>query len=138
MQITLLEGCDRAWREALTQWQESELAALYRQGRHLPDRTDHGADKRWAQAGVKTRDTYGRWRRTPDDHYAHERVLVKPREFGYTLVFVRRTTAYAIDVETGGLTAHTVWSIVDTWHVGRCMSANYETSRLGVMEPARN
>jgi hypothetical protein len=122
--IALAPGCDRAWREALTPWQERALAALYRRGRGLADRTDHGSDKRWSQAGVKTRDRYGTWRRTRrSDTHAHERVIIRPTEYGFDALFVRRDTAYTVDPDTGDITElPDAWTVVGRDKVGRNMT----------------
>lgn len=129
MQIILGPGCDRAWREGLTPWQEENLAALYRQGRGLPDKTNHGSDMRWAQAGVRTRDSHGNWRRNAS---GHERVVIQATDFGYTALFIRRAKNFAVDPNTGEMPpAENVWKIVDIWHVGKVMSANHPHPDLG-------
>lgn len=121
--IVLAPGCDREWREQLTRWQERDLASLFRKGRGLPDRTNHGSDKRWAQAGVKTRDSYGYWRRTRrDNRQAHERVIIRPTEYGFDAVFVRRTAAFTVNPETAELAEQEVWTVVGCDRVGRSMT----------------
>jgi hypothetical protein len=133
MQVVLAPGCDRAWREQLTHWQERELAALYRQGRHLPDRTNHGSDRRWCQAGCRTRNSFGRWHRTRRDS-GHERVIIEPTGYGFDVLEVRRVVGWSVDPNTGVvMQLPEVWTLLGRWRVGRSMSASFATDRLYVI-----
>lgn len=125
MRVVLGPGCDRAWRESLTPWQERQLADLYRQGRHLRDRTNHGGDYRWRQAGVKYR-TNGFWQRNRRSE-GHERVIIDATPYGYRIVFIRRQTGWAIDPETGAVTVlPEVWVPINVWHVASDFSSSYD------------
>lgn len=125
MKIVYNPPYDAEWGASLTPWQHSTLAALHRQGKHLPDRTNHGDDWRWTQAGCKTRDSYGKWRRSPRGRGNHEAALVTRADFGYTVTSIRRTTIFLIDPETGESTPQEGWSVVDRWYVEADKSANY-------------
>lgn len=124
MRVVLTSDCDVAWVRSLTPWQLATLAATYRQGRHLPDRTNSGSDNRWRQAGCKTRDSFGVWhRKRPDD--GHERVVVRRTDYGYELTGIRRKTVWLINPETGETSATEGWVPVWTWYVSAQMSANF-------------
>ena len=127
MKIDYPDGCEQEWRESLGAWGRETLAALHRQGKHLPDKTDHGSDERWRQIGCKTRNNYGHWRRTSQqDSGAHERILIRKREYGFAVFGLRKSEVVTIDPETGVTTSVKGYRIVWAWYVGDGVSANYE------------
>lgn len=128
MKVMMPPECDVAWVRSLSPWQLSNLADLFHQGRHLRDRTNHGSDQRWRQAGVKTYDWQSGARRTSRrDRYAHEAVVIRPRAYGYDAIGIRRHVAFVVDVETAVMSeAPEAWVPVWVWHVQPDMSTSYD------------
>lgn len=125
MKIDYPDGCEQEWRLGLSSWQLNILRNLHRQGRGLPDRTNHGDDERWQQAGVRTRDSYGQWKRNGRGKYHHERVMIQRTDYGFIMSGLRRSSVVVIDPETGQVTEVGGWVFVWTWYVTRDGSANY-------------
>jgi hypothetical protein len=125
MKIAYNPPYDAKWGASLSPWQRGALATLHRQGRHLPDRTDHNGDWRWCQAGCKTRDGYGKWRRSRPNRYNHEGVIVTRTDYGFTITLIRREQTFLVDPQTAVVTQQDGWMIVSVWHVEEEKSANY-------------
>lgn len=125
MKIYYPDGCEQEWREALTPWQKDQLVRLHLQGRRCADRTDHGSDYRWLQAGVKT---YDRWRgarrrRRKDGHVA---VVIRKTDYGFRMAGLARAEVLTVDPETGQETSVQGFSPVWQWFVGPNSSGNME------------
>jgi hypothetical protein len=121
MKITYGPGATPEWWASLSRFQRHYLAATHRQGKHLADRTDHGPDHRWMQAGCVTyerryRGHYARFVK-PNDIHAHERVVVVPTDYGFELLGIRRSIVYVVDEETGASTPIEGWTGVWVWYV---------------------
>lgn len=118
MKIHYPDGCEQAWRDSLSDSQRETLADLHRQGKHLRDRTNHGSDERWMQAGCKTYSWQEGARRTSrTDRYAHEAVVIRRESYGYRVIGVRRAEVFSIDPETGDTTPIQGWRIAWLWYV---------------------
>lgn len=132
MKVILGPGCDKAWRDSLSPWQHSQLAAIFRQGRGLIDGTDHGGDHRWRQRGVVTYERSYRRRipRRPRFREGHEAIIVQRRDYGYVMTGVHRETGYLLDFETGELTERRVWAISWREWVTENSTANYPPSQV--------
>lgn len=126
MKIAYNPPYDPEWGASLSPWQHDTLAALHRQGKHLPDRTDHGSDQRWHQAGCKVRDGYGTWKRNPREssHY-HEGIIISRTDYGFTVTSIRRAKTFLVDPDTGEVTPQEGWTVIGVWYVEPDKSANY-------------
>lgn len=137
MRIVYLEEPTQEWRDGLSAWQRAALAALHRQGRGLRDRTNHGSDYRWKQAGVKTRDSYGRWRRTsPDSRSAHQMIAIRRESFGFTIIFLRRDRVWLLGDDFVTVVEATGWAPLGHWYVCRDFSTNMRGKALAAGDPA--
>lgn len=141
MKVIYAPGATPEWWAGLSEWQRRDLAAIHRQGKHLRERTDHGQDERWRQAGCVTyerafghrlvRGHYSPRRRGGD---AHERVLIVPTPYGYEKRGIRRSSVALIDPDTGETSVVEGWVICWRWYVGAEMSANYPPTAEGDFE----
>lgn len=126
MRVVYAPGATPEWRAALSRWQRADLAAVHRQGKHLPDRTNHGTDERWRQAGCRTYEWRIGWHTVGStDHTAHERVLIVPTDYGYEKIGIRRTTVFTVDPETGVTLPIEGWVGVWRWYVQRDSSTSF-------------
>jgi len=127
MKVFYPDGCEQEWRATLTPWQLRILAAVHRQGRGLRDRTNHGSDRRWMQAGCGTREgSYGTWRRkSRHDRHAHEAVVIRREDYGYRMLGVRRTVVHTLDPATGDLSEVEAWQVVWCEFVSARSSASF-------------
>lgn len=132
MRVILPPECDNAWIRSLSRWQLAELASIFRQGKHLHDGTDHGGDMRWRQAGVKLYDWQSGWTRNPrSSSHHHERIVIRPRAYGYDAIGIRRYSAYVVDPETGAMSeAPEAWVPVWVWHIQADCSSSYDPEEV--------
>lgn len=125
MKIVYNPPYDAEWGASLTPWQRSTLAELHRQGKHLPDRTNHGSDWRWCQAGVRYKDDWGKWVRNKRGKGLHESVLIARTDYGYIVTSIRRIEVFMVDPATGEHREQEGWTVVERWYVSAEQSANY-------------
>jgi hypothetical protein len=100
MKVTYAPEATVEWRASLTDSQRRRLASIHRQGRHLPDGTNHGSDRRWKQAGVSYRGNSYRGevvRVHQTDTHAHMRVLIVPEDWGFTAIGLHKLEVYVVD-----------------------------------------
>lgn len=122
MKVYLSPGCDLDWLHSLSPWQHETLAAIYRQGKGLPDRTNHGSDHRWQQAGCKTRQHYGGWRRNGHGRHYHQAVYIErvPDREWFIIHFIRRDNGiFAIAEDTHGpllVPLEDAWTSTESWY----------------------
>lgn len=125
MKVFLGPGCDLDWFHSLSPWQHETLAAIYRQGKGLPDRTNHGSDHRWQQAGCKTRGSYGEWRRNGHSRHYHQAVYIERAEGEdwFAICFIRRDSGVftvadstASDGSAILVPVDDVWTTVEVWY----------------------
>lgn len=144
MKVFLSPGCDLDWFHSLSPWQHETLAAIYRQGKHLRDKTNHGSDHRWQQAGCRTRESHYGWRkRNPwrgraARHY-HEAVYIeRPRlsdtppegEDWFIIHFIRRDRSnFGLHFAPDGVRVRDLpfesWATVESWYCYPHMTANH-------------
>lgn len=136
MQIVYAPGATPEWWAGLSHWQRRALAEIHRQGRHLPDRTNHGGDQRWQQSGTKTYDQYGMVRRTPRRE-GHERVLIKPAEWGFTMMGIRRRTVTLMEGDGSEVRVVEGWVPVWSWYVRASQSTSWHPDRDDPNNPGR-
>lgn len=122
MKIYYPDGCEQEWREGLSDWQRRHLHTIHRQGKGLPNRTDHGSDYRWDQRGVVTYDSYGTRRRPKS---GHEAMIIRKEWYGFRCIRVHRETFHRIDPETGVMTEETGWAISGIDYVSRNSTGSF-------------
>lgn len=130
MKVVYYPPQTQAWRESLSDWQRETLAALHRQGKHLRERTNHGDDWRWKQAGCKTYERFMRIPRRVSRRRGHERILIRRTDYGYEILALRRSRSFTVDPDTGVVAEQPdAWQIDDQWFVERDKSANFPPDR---------